>query len=93
MNRRIAAIVAAPVFALTLVGCSEQFTFEAHPSGSGDTDNGYIGDPRQIECFVIEADSTAGDESDRQLGEFCKKAGPVSPEAQQDIDEETEDDV
>ena len=92
MNRRtIAALITAPILALGLVGCAEQFTFEAHPSGSGDTEEGYTGDTTQIECFTIEADSSNGDDGDRQLGEFCKTDTP-SNAALRDAEQEIEDD-
>lgn len=55
----------AVLAALTLTGCGATYTYEAEPVG------GVFQDPRQVECFHIEADSSAGDDGDIQLGSFC----------------------
>lgn len=83
-------IVLASVAALALSSCGTSYTFEANPSG-GDAENGWKGNPATIKCFVIEADSSMGDDDDRQLGEFCKTSNP-SGAAQDDMDNEVEED-
>jgi hypothetical protein len=73
LNRVTAGMVA--VFALTLTGCAETFTFEAVPVGvdEDDAELGVDTDPSTFECFEIEADSSSGsDDKDVQLGRFCK---------------------
>lgn len=89
VKRLTAATTAAVVLFLT-AGCTEQFTFEAHPSGEGDADT-FQGDPRDVRCFTIEADSSGGDDKDRQLGEFCKVA-VLSDAAREDVEQEQDDD-
>lgn len=71
----LSALAVGAVF--TLAGCGESFTFEAVPVGVDDDDaeTGLSGDPAQHECFTIEADSSAGDDADEQLGTFCKTDG------------------
>lgn len=55
--------------ALSLTACGESYTYEADPIGGGG-DN-----PREISCFMIEADSSNGDDGDVALGEFCATEG------------------
>lgn len=85
MKKIIAGLSA--VAALTFLGgCAETFTFEATPVGVDDDDaeEGIEGNPRDIECFTIEADSSNGDDGDAQLGTFCK----TDAEPQQDEDDD-----
>ena len=63
----------AIIATLALAGCAETYTFEVDPQG-GSGDN-WSGDPATIQCFTIEADSSVGDDNDRNLGVFCKKEG------------------
>lgn len=92
MKRTLAGAGLAVLAALTMTGCSESFTFEAVPSGVSDdaAEEGLKGNPRQYDCFTIEADSSTGDEGDVSLGEFCR-TGPAQPS--NDADTEADDDT
>lgn len=67
MKKIVIALSATAV--LVLGGCSETFDYEAEPI---DSDNNGKS-PENVECFTIEADSSNGDDGDKQLGTFCKE--------------------
>lgn len=68
MKNKIVTAVAG-LFALVVFAGCESFTYEAEPVESDN--NGK--NPEKVKCFAIEADSSNGDDGDKQLGTFCKK--------------------
>lgn len=68
MKKTITAVSGALLGVVLLAGCTETYTFEAEPKG------GSKSDPRDIDCFTIEADAEIeGDDGDIQLGTFCRE--------------------